>query len=90
MFIRDFPRLSVDIDLAYILLENRDVALPSVQDALIRIAKILQQQTGISAVLQTNNPDEMRIVVSSQEAQIKIEVSPIARGTRTLYSSRRT
>lgn len=81
LFVRDFPRLSVDIDLAYILLESRDVALPNVRAALTRIAEILQQQAGISAVLQTNNPDEMRIVVSSQEAQIKIEVSPVARGT---------
>ena len=81
LFVRDFPRLSVDIDLTYILLERRDVALLNVRDALMRIAKILQQQAGISAALQTNNPDEMRIVVSSQEAQIKIEVSPVARGT---------
>lgn len=81
LFVRDFPRLSVDIDLAYILLESRDEALPNVRAALTRIAEILQQQAGISAVLQTNNPDEMRIVVSSQGAQIKIEVSPVARGT---------
>ena len=81
LFVRDFPRLSVDIDLAYILLESRELALPNVRAALTRIAEILQQQAGISAVLQTNNPDEMRIVVSSQQAQIKIEVSPVARGT---------
>ncbi|UWS31336.1 nucleotidyl transferase AbiEii/AbiGii toxin family protein [Erwinia pyrifoliae] len=81
LFVRDFPRLSVDIDLAYVLLESRDVALPNVRAALMRIAEILQQQAGISAVLQTNHSDEMRIVVSSQEAQIKIEVSPVARGT---------
>jgi len=81
LFVRDFPRLSVDIDLAYIPLESRDVALPNVRAALTRIAEILQQQADISAMLQTNNPDEMRIVVSSQEAQIKIEVSPVARGT---------
>lgn len=81
LFVRDFPRLSVDIDLAYIPLESRDVALPNVRAALTRIAEILQQQAGISAVLQTNNPDEMRLIVSSQEAQIKIEVSPVARGT---------
>lgn len=85
LFVRDFPRLSVDIDLAYIPLESRDVALPNVRVALMRIAEVLQQQAGISAVLQTNNPDEMRIVVSSLEAQIKIEVSPVARGT--LYPS---
>ncbi|KFB87058.1 hypothetical protein CR62_15560 [Serratia grimesii] len=81
LFVRDFPRLSVDIDLAYLPLESRDVALPNVRAALARIAAILQQQPGVSAVLQTNNPDEMRIVVSSQLAQIKIEVSPVARGT---------
>lgn len=85
LFVRDFPRLSVDIDLAYLLLESRDVALPNVRAALVRIAEKLQQQAGLSAVLQTNNPDEMRIVVSSQEAQIKIEVSPVVRGT--LYPS---
>ncbi len=81
LFIRDFPRLSVDIDLAYIPLESRDVALPNVRAALTRVAERLQHQGGISAVLQTNNADEMRIVVSSQHAQIKIEVSPVARGT---------
>ncbi|WCG82253.1 nucleotidyl transferase AbiEii/AbiGii toxin family protein [Pectobacterium sp. A5351] len=81
LFVRDFPRLSVDIDLAYISLESRDEALPNVRAALNRIAEILQQRVDISAVLQTNNPDEMRIVVSSHEAQIKIEVSPVARGT---------
>lgn len=81
LFVRDFPRLSVDIDLAYILLEKRDVALPNIRAALTRICEMLQQHAGISAVLQTNQPDEMRIIVSSQEAQIKIEVSPVARGT---------
>ncbi|MDU2940442.1 MAG: nucleotidyl transferase AbiEii/AbiGii toxin family protein [Enterobacteriaceae bacterium] len=81
LFVRDFPRLSVDIDLAFTPLESREVALPHVRAALTRIATILQQQAGISAVLQTNNTDEMRIVVSSQQAQIKIEVSPVARGT---------
>jgi len=38
LFIRDFPRLSVDIDLAYIPLESREVALPNVREALSRIA----------------------------------------------------
>ncbi|GAK28938.1 nucleotidyl transferase AbiEii/AbiGii toxin family protein [Serratia liquefaciens] len=81
LFVCQFPRLSVDIDLAYIPLENRDVALPNVRAALARIAEVLQQQAGVSAVLQDNRADEMRIVVSSQEAQIKIEVSPVTRGT---------
>ena len=81
LFIHNFPRLSVDIDLAYIPLESREVALPNVRDALTRIANELEAQSGISAVLQTNNPDEMRIIVTTDDAQIKIEVSPVARGT---------
>ena len=81
LFIRNFPRLSVDIDLAYIPLESREVALPKVREALSRIATNLETHTAISAVLQTNNSDEMRIIVTTDDAQIKIEVSPVARGT---------
>lgn len=81
LFIRNFPRLSVDIDLAYIPLESREVALPKVKEALTRIATNLEAQAGIRAVLQGNNADEMRIIVSTDHAYIKIEVSPVARGT---------
>lgn len=81
LFMSDFPRLSVDIDLAYIPLESREIALINVRTALVRVAALLQQQVGVSAILQTNNLDEMRIIVTSQGVQIKIEVSPVARGT---------
>ncbi|MCF1432038.1 MAG: nucleotidyl transferase AbiEii/AbiGii toxin family protein, partial [Shewanella sp.] len=37
LFVRDFPRLSVDIDLAYLALEPRDEALANVRAALQRI-----------------------------------------------------
>jgi len=83
LFVRDFPRLSVDIDLAYLPLEPRAEALPNVRHALTRIGTTLQQR-GMNAVPQTNQADEMRLIVSTPEAQIKIEVSPVARGT--LYS----
>ncbi len=81
LFIRNFPRLSVDIDLAYIPLESREVALPNVREALDHIAAELGAQAGIRAALQTHNSDEMRIIVTTDNAQIKIEVSPVARGT---------
>lgn len=73
LFIHDFPRLSVDIDLAWIPLESREVALPNVREALTRIAAELEAQTGIRAVLQTHNPDEMRIIVTTDDAQIKVK-----------------
>lgn len=81
LFVRNFPRLSVDIDLAYLPLEPRAQALANVRAALQCIADKINQQPMVSAILQDNKPDEMRIVVSGDTAQIKIEVSPVARGT---------
>lgn len=80
LFIRDF------LDYRWIstspgALESRAIALPHIRDALARIAANLQQQAGMSAVLQANRSDEMRVIVTTDSAQIKIEVSPVARGT---------
>lgn len=81
LFIRDFPRLSVDIDLAYLPIELRDEALANVRAALMRITAVINAQPILSAVLQDNKADELRIIVTSDTATIKIEVSPVARGT---------
>jgi len=81
LFVRNFPRLSVDIDLAYLPLEPRDEALTNVKAALQRITERINTQPNIRAVFQDNKVDELRIVVSSPVATIKIEVSPVARGT---------
>lgn len=86
LFIRDFPRLSVDIDLAYLPLESRDLALTNVRKALSRITENINKMPGLYAILQDNKPDEMRIIVEERNvqnigSQVKIEVSPVARGT---------
>ena len=81
LFIQNFPRLSVDIDLAYMLLEQRDEAIVNVRNALNSIAKQISSSGIAKAELQLNRPDEMRIIVTGQQAQIKIEVSPVMRGT---------
>ncbi len=39
LFVRDLPRLSVDIDLTYIQIEDRQTALQNISEALIRIKK---------------------------------------------------
>lgn len=81
LFIRDFPRLSVDIDLAYLPLEDRDSALTNAKIALKRIAVAINSIGNKRAILQDNKPDELRIIVSDASVTIKIEVSPVARGT---------
>lgn len=81
LFVRDFPRLSVDIDLAYIPLEPRNDALANVKAALIRITDLINTQAETRAVLQDHKVDELRIIVTSPSGTIKVEVSPVARGT---------
>lgn len=81
LFIRNFPRLSVDIDLAYLPLEPRDEALRNAREALLRITANINALPEVSATFQDNKPDELRIVASNRLATIKIEVSPVARGT---------
>ncbi|MCS6238718.1 nucleotidyl transferase AbiEii/AbiGii toxin family protein [Shewanella baltica] len=81
LFVRNFPRLSVDIDLAYLPLEPREQALQSVKEALGRLTAQINLQPNLSAVFQDNKYDELRVVVTSDRVTIKIEVSPVARGT---------
>ena len=45
LFLRDMPRLSVDIDLAYIPVENRDTSLARIDDASDEHGFVSQRQT---------------------------------------------
>lgn len=81
LFVRDFPRLSVDIDLAYLPLEPRNDALVNVKAALLRLTELINTQVDTRAVLQDHKVDELRIIVTSPDGTIKVEVSPVARGT---------
>jgi predicted nucleotidyltransferase component of viral defense system len=41
-FVQPFPRLSVDIDLTYCPLDERDAALAAMRESLLRLTKALQ------------------------------------------------
>lgn len=82
LFVQPFPRLSVDIDLAYLPLEPRDEALRRCREALQRLAHIFGARLpGVRAELQDNRRDELRILVRRGRSQVKVEVSPVLRGT---------
>lgn len=57
LFIRDFPRLSVDIDLAYLPLEPRDAALLHARAALQQIVASANAQPMLKASLGRFSPD---------------------------------
>ncbi len=82
LFIREFPRLSVDADLTYIGNESREEALKKTEDALFRIKTALEKQIGAkvtSSSRQTQTTD-IKLFVNRDGAQVKIEANPVLRG----------
>ena len=83
LFIRDLPRLSVDIDLVYLPNEVRNVALDQIRAALSRISENLTRTITNSTVHKVfdDKSDALRLIVSRGAVRIKIELSPVLRGT---------
>lgn len=78
MFVRDMPRLSVDIDLTYIPLENREISFRMISDALGELKGRLEKS--IFGIKVQHKVDAHKLIISTKEAVIKVEVSPIIRG----------
>lgn len=68
LFVRNMPRLSVDIDLAYLPVnESRDTALGNMSDALVRIAAGIKKTIAGARVQEIHgrSPERvMRLIVS--------------------------
>jgi hypothetical protein len=80
LFIRNFPRLSVDIDLAYVAVQDRKSTLEEISGALQRIVHRLNV-AGFRAQMQESNGPDVRIFVrNKQGVNIKIEVNHVWRG----------
>jgi predicted nucleotidyltransferase component of viral defense system len=82
-FIRNLPRLSVDIDLTYCPIESRDITLKKSNEAFDRIMDKLKSRLGVHLVLQRDKKSEFisKIDIQSEQAQIKIEPNFVFRGT---------
>ena len=82
LFIRSAPRLSVDIDLTYIPINDRETALRDISDGLGRIKADLEKSIhGISITAVSREGGDAKINCQLQRAQIKIEVNTTTRGT---------
>ena len=82
LFVRNMPRLSVDIDLTYLPVEDRPTSLAAIEAALKRIAVALRARIPESRVAETVGKEGtvQKLVVSTADAQVKIEVTPVLRG----------
>ncbi len=82
LFYRALPRLSVDIDLLYLPMDDRETALINIRAALSRISKLIVQTIPGSKVQNAHEQSEaLRLIVSQGEVRIKVELSPVIRGT---------
>ena len=81
LFLREMPRLSVDIDLTYLPFDNREAALTNISDSLGRIRESLVKSIqGITVNNQTIEGNNVKLLVQFQNAQIKVEVNTLTRG----------
>ncbi|MFQ5345599.1 MAG: nucleotidyl transferase AbiEii/AbiGii toxin family protein [Mariprofundus sp.] len=84
LFVRDMPRLSIDIDLAYLPIEAREDSLRHIHAALLRLAKTLEQKIpgcSVQSVLLKGEGIAHKLLISQAGVQIKVEVTPVLRGT---------
>lgn len=84
LFVRDLPRLSVDIDLAYLPVADRAASLAAIEAALLRIKTAIEGGIpGATVSTSRTQPENkiVKLVVAIPGAQIKIEVTPVLRGS---------
>jgi len=84
LFVRDMPRLSVDIDLAYLPVEPREDSLNHIHSAMMQLADTLEKKIGgcsAQPVLLKREGMAHKLLISHAGVQIKVEVTPVLRGT---------
>ncbi len=82
LFVRDMPRLSVDVDLTYLPVDTRGLALENIQAGLNRIKTDLEKNIKNLKVstVSLNGGTDVKLNCQGQNAQIKIEVNTVTRG----------
>ncbi len=83
LFVRDMPRLSVDIDLTYLPIEPRDISLKGINDAMLKIGdSVTKGLKGARVTPRILRPENIasKLDIEFDGARIKIEVTPVSRG----------
>lgn len=84
LFVLDMPRLSVDIDLTYLPLQDRETTLRGIDSALMAIkAKIEATIPNIRVTTKTQEGSEVKLICDDRTANVKIEVNTVKRGVLT-------
>jgi len=82
LFIRDMPRISVDIDLAYLPIKQRDESLAEISTAIQAIATDIRNQIDGAVVAESRAEGRVvKLLISVAGAVIKIEPNLVFRGS---------
>ena len=83
-FVRDMPRISVDIDLVYLPVNDRETALSQMSDALNRISAAIEKRFPGTQIAQRkiNGGQFLKgMIVRREGVTVKIEPNLVLRGT---------
>ena len=80
LFYRDLPRLSVDIDLTYLPVQDRDTSLADINAAMDRISERGGNGTIRSSRITGGGGGATRVLFRRGAATVKVETSPVTRG----------
>ena len=78
LFVRNMPRMSVDIDLTYIPLVSRKISLEKIYQSLEEIKARLSKVIPSPRI--EHKKDVGKLLISSNGAEIKLEVNLVGRG----------
>jgi predicted nucleotidyltransferase component of viral defense system len=81
LFVRDMPRLSVDIDLTYLPVQSYAESLAAIDAAMGRIATQVKSKIAKSTVAEGQPGSRTHLLVRADGATTKIDVTPVLRGT---------
>ncbi len=83
-FIRNLPRLSVDIDLVYLPVKERKVSLEEISRTLLKIKKDIERtipQSSVTEKVLSNTKFTDSLIVTIENAVIKVQTNTVFRGT---------
>ncbi len=81
LFYRDLPRLSVDIDLAFLPIKDRAQSLSDIYNAMDRIGRAGSSVRGVrSSLITSGGGGATRVLFQRASATVKVETSPVTRG----------
>ncbi|MDP3442022.1 MAG: nucleotidyl transferase AbiEii/AbiGii toxin family protein, partial [Ignavibacteria bacterium] len=78
LFVKNMPRLSVDIDLTYLPLKNRNESLQEINNNLLTLKQHIEK--AIPGIRVIHKPTVWKLLCTKGDAMVKIEVNGTKRG----------